>query len=87
MSVLLYFTVASQCSGQSVEQQANGWKAGVRFPEGEVFSRLQRVQTGSGAHPTPYPVGTRELGKTTILQSDHTCNMAGIGTGTSRTQI
>jgi hypothetical protein len=32
---------------------------GVRFPEGAGnFSLRHRVQTGSGAHPAPYPMGT-----------------------------
>jgi hypothetical protein len=28
---------------------------GVQVPEGEEFSFLHVVQTGSGAHPSPYP--------------------------------
>jgi hypothetical protein len=32
---------------------------GVRFPAGEGnFSLRHRVQTGSGAHPASYPMGT-----------------------------
>jgi hypothetical protein len=32
---------------------------GVRFLAGaEIFSLRHRVQTGSGVHPAPYPVGT-----------------------------
>jgi hypothetical protein len=34
--------------------------AGVRFPAGtRYFSLLHGVQTGSGAHPVSYPMGTR----------------------------
>jgi hypothetical protein len=33
--------------------------AGVRFPaETENFSLRHRIQTGSGAHPASYPIGT-----------------------------
>jgi hypothetical protein len=39
--------------------RATGWTAEVRFPARiRYFSLLHRVQTGSGAHPTSYPVGT-----------------------------
>ncbi|PNF40176.1 hypothetical protein B7P43_G08264, partial [Cryptotermes secundus] len=31
----------------------------VRVPVGSEFSLLHTVQTGSGAHPTSYPMGTR----------------------------
>jgi hypothetical protein len=32
---------------------------GVRVPEGSRFSFLHVVQTGSGVHPTSYPMGTQ----------------------------
>jgi hypothetical protein len=32
--------------------------AGVRVPVGQEFSLLHVVQTGSGAHPASYPMGT-----------------------------
>jgi hypothetical protein len=32
---------------------------GVRVPVGSRFSLLHVVQTGSGAHPASYPMGTR----------------------------
>jgi hypothetical protein len=39
---------------------ATGWTIGVPFPVGAGnFSLNHRVQTGSGAHPTSYPMGTR----------------------------
>jgi hypothetical protein len=39
---------------------ATGWTALVRFPVGaKDFSLLHSVQTGSGAHLTSYPMGTR----------------------------
>jgi hypothetical protein len=35
------------------------WTAEVRFPVGaRYFSLLHSVQTGSGAHPASYPMGT-----------------------------
>jgi hypothetical protein len=37
---------------------ATGWTARVRFPAVEDVSLLHVVQTGSGAHPVSYPVGT-----------------------------
>jgi hypothetical protein len=33
-------------------------EVGVLVPVGSVFSLLHIVQTGSGAHPTSYPMGT-----------------------------
>jgi hypothetical protein len=38
-----------------------GWTAGLRFPAGQIFSLLHSVQTGSGAHPESYPMGTGAL--------------------------
>jgi hypothetical protein len=36
-----------------------GWTIGVRSPtEAEDFSSIPCVQTGSGAHPASYPMGT-----------------------------
>jgi hypothetical protein len=36
-----------------------GWTAGVQFSaEGGDFSLLHSVQTGSGAHPVSYQMGT-----------------------------
>jgi hypothetical protein len=38
---------------------ATGWTAGVRFPAGaRDISLLHSFQTGSGAHPASYPMGT-----------------------------
>jgi hypothetical protein len=37
---------------------AKGWTARVRFPAVQDFSLLPSVQTGSGAHPASYPMGT-----------------------------
>jgi len=37
-----------------------GWTIGVRFPVGAGnFSLWHHVQTGSGAHPASYPMGSR----------------------------
>jgi hypothetical protein len=39
---------------------ATGWKVEFRFPaRAKYFSPFHIVQTGSGAHPASYPVGTR----------------------------
>lgn len=36
-----------------------GWTMRVQIPaEATYFSLLQNVSTGSGAHPTSYPIGT-----------------------------
>jgi hypothetical protein len=36
-----------------------GWTAGVRFSAGaKELSLLHSIQTGSGAHPASYPMGT-----------------------------
>jgi hypothetical protein len=34
-----------------------GWTALVRFPAGQDFPPIHRVQTGSGAHPPSYVIG------------------------------
>jgi hypothetical protein len=38
-----------------------GWMVEVRFPAGKDFCLCHNVQTGSGAHPASYPMGTRVL--------------------------
>jgi hypothetical protein len=40
---------------QSVQRLATGW---VTENSGEEFSLLHVVQTGSGAHPASFPMGT-----------------------------
>jgi hypothetical protein len=41
------------------QRRATGWAAGVRFPaETTNIYLLHCVQTGSGAHPVSYPMGT-----------------------------
>jgi hypothetical protein len=37
---------------------AKGWAARVQFPALQDFFLLHSVQTGSGAHPASYPMGT-----------------------------
>jgi hypothetical protein len=37
---------------------STAWTAWVRFPEVQDFSLLHSVQTGSGAHPASYQMGT-----------------------------
>jgi hypothetical protein len=41
---------------QTVYWRVTGWAAWVRLQD---FSILHGIQTGSGAHPTSYPMGTR----------------------------
>jgi hypothetical protein len=41
-----------------VQQQAMGWMTGVRFPVGGKRFFSIRIQTGSQAQPTSYPMGT-----------------------------
>jgi hypothetical protein len=46
---------------QSVQQLATGWTTeGLKFESrhGQQFCPLHVVQTGSGAHPASYPIGT-----------------------------
>jgi hypothetical protein len=38
-----------------------GWTACVRFPAGKNFFLLHSVQTGSGADPASYSIGTEAL--------------------------
>jgi hypothetical protein len=37
-----------------------GRRSVVRVLVGAIFSPLQVIQTGSGAHPASYPVGTED---------------------------
>jgi hypothetical protein len=47
---------------QSIQRWATGCTAGVRFPTwARHFSLLHSVQTGSGAHPASYPMGTGDF--------------------------
>jgi hypothetical protein len=44
---------------QSVLCLTTDWTTGVRsLTEAEDFSSIQCIQTGSGAHPASYPMGT-----------------------------
>jgi hypothetical protein len=43
-----------------VQRWATCWMIGLRVPVGAgIFSLHRHIQTGSGAHPASYPVGTR----------------------------
>jgi hypothetical protein len=42
----------------SLQRRVTEWTVRVLFPTVQNFSIHQRVQTGSGAHPASYPVGT-----------------------------
>jgi hypothetical protein len=45
-----------------VQRWATDWMIGVRVPVGTAhFSLLHPVQTGAGAHPASYPMGTGSL--------------------------
>jgi hypothetical protein len=46
--------------GIALGYELDDWGSRVRFPaEAGDFSLYHRVQNGSGAHPAPYPMGTR----------------------------
>jgi hypothetical protein len=46
--------------GIATDYGLDDWMIGVRIPAGAGnFSLRHRVQTGSGAHPASYPMGTR----------------------------
>jgi hypothetical protein len=54
-----YWTLKWAGVAQSVQCLTTDWTAGVRFPtEAEDFSSNLCSQTGSGAHPVSYTVGT-----------------------------
>jgi hypothetical protein len=44
---------------QTVYWQVTGWVVWVRFPAVQDFSILHSIQTGSGAQPASYPMGSR----------------------------
>jgi hypothetical protein len=44
-----------------MSNQATGWMCGVQFLAGQDISPHHNIQTGSGAYPASYPVGTRVL--------------------------
>jgi hypothetical protein len=46
---------------QSVERRATGWKVRVGFSVVQDFSPLHSFKSSSGAHPTSYPMGTRDF--------------------------
>jgi hypothetical protein len=53
------FTNERDAAAQSVWRLTTGWMIGVRSPiEAEDFSSSLCIQTGSGAHPASYPMGT-----------------------------
>jgi hypothetical protein len=54
--IIIIIIIRSQDSSVGI---AMGWSAGVRFPvRARDFYLLYSVQTGSGAHPASYPMGT-----------------------------
>jgi hypothetical protein len=55
----MVFEISCCDSRDSLVGIATGWTAGVRFPAGvRDISLRHSVQTGSGAHPASYPMGT-----------------------------
>jgi hypothetical protein len=51
--------LAGATVAQAVQCLTTGWTTGVRSPtEAKDFSSSPCVQTGSGAHPASYPMGT-----------------------------
>ena len=54
---VFYHTI--QCTAVDVVTRLRGARYGVRIPAGaKHFSPLQNVQTGAGAHPASYSIGT-----------------------------
>jgi hypothetical protein len=54
------YSVGRSRDSSVVQHWTTGRMIGVRVPAGAGnFSLHDRVQTGSGAHPTSYPMGTR----------------------------
>jgi hypothetical protein len=59
MFSLKIISITGAAVAQSVWCLTTGWTIRVRSPAGiEDFSSSLCVQTGSGAHPASYPVGT-----------------------------
>jgi hypothetical protein len=56
---LLYFKGLDISAGIVLGYGLNGWDSRVLFPAGAGNFFHHRVQTGSGAHPASYPMGTR----------------------------
>jgi hypothetical protein len=55
----------------AIDYGPGDWTSGVRFLAGAgKFSLRHRVQTGSGAHPASYPMGTRDL-SLVVKRPDH----------------
>jgi hypothetical protein len=67
--------VNGSLDSSAVQRWDTGWMIGVRDPAGAGnFSFHHRVQTGSGAHPASYPIGTRGSfpgGKAAGREADH----------------
>jgi hypothetical protein len=64
-SIMFYFSILLHCiqAGNSIVGIATGygledWGVGVWVPVGQEFSLLHVLQTGYGAHPASYPMGT-----------------------------
>jgi hypothetical protein len=56
-----YHQVSGAGIAQLVQRLATGWtteESEFESPLGQKFTFLYIVQTGSGAHPTSYPMGT-----------------------------
>jgi hypothetical protein len=61
MVAIIIIIIIGAGIAQSVQRLATGWTTeGSEFESrwGQEFSLLHVVQTGSGVHPTSYPMGT-----------------------------
>jgi hypothetical protein len=57
--IYIYFVGSRGSSGSIVSDYGlDDWAIEVRSPTGADFSSSPCVQTGSGAHPASYPMGT-----------------------------
>jgi hypothetical protein len=55
-----FINVCDSSAGIVLGYRMDDWVSGVQFLAGAGnFSLHHRVQNGSGAHPTSYPMGTR----------------------------
>jgi hypothetical protein len=57
-SNFLYFITSSSTIGIAIRYGLDGQGVGIRVAAGVNFSPLHVVQTGSGAHPADYLMGT-----------------------------
>jgi hypothetical protein len=57
----LYFVSRDSAFDIATSYGLDDQGVGVRVPVGKKFSLLHIIQTGSGVHPTSYPMGTGDF--------------------------